>query len=181
MSFDREDKVRIEPLADADVERMAALAARIWRDHYPAIIGAAQIEYMLKQRYDPAVVRAELGRADVWWDKLIVGEDLCGFSSYQLAAEPATVKLDKLYVRTRCQRRGYGGMLIARAIDEARGHGCTRLMLAVNKRNVSAIGAYLKYGFRVSDAVVKDIGGGFVMDDYIMEKAIAPKLPSTGH
>ncbi len=164
--------MRIEPLADADIERMAELAARIWYDHYVAIIGAAQIEYMLKQRYDPAVVRAELGRSDVWWDKLIVGEDLSGFSSYQLAAEPATVKLDKLYVRTGCQRRGYGGMLIARAIDEARQQGCTRLVLAVNKNNASAIGAYLKHGFRVADAVVKDIGGGFVMDDYIMEKSV---------
>ena len=172
MSSDREDKVRIEPLANADVERMVVLAARIWHDHYPAIIGAAQMQYMLKQRYDPAVVRAELGRADVWWDKLSVGEDICGFASYLLAAEPATVKLDKLYVRTGCQRRGYGGMLIARAIDEARRQGCMRLVLAVNKNNTSAIGAYRKHGFRVVDAVVKDIGGGFVMDDYIMEKLV---------
>jgi GNAT superfamily N-acetyltransferase len=159
---------------------MAALAARIWHDHYAPIIGAAQIEYMLKQRYAPAVVRAELGRSGVWWDKLTVGDELCGFSSYLLAAEPATVKLDKLYVRTRCQRRGYGGMLIARAVDEARRQGCTRLVLAVNKKNASAIGAYLKHGFRVADAVVKDIGGGFVMDDYLMEKAIAPTLPTHG-
>ena len=172
MISDREEKARIEPLADADVERIVALAARIWHDHYPAIIGVAQIEYMLKQRYDPAVVRAELGRSDVWWDKLIVGEDLCGFSSYLLAAEPATVKLDKLYVRTRCQSHGYGGMLIARAVDEARRQGCKRLVLAVNRNNASAIGAYLKHGFRIANAVVKDIGGGFVMNDYIMEKSV---------
>lgn len=167
-----QDEVRIERLADADVERMAALAAEIWHDHYTAIIGAAQIEYMLKQRYAPEFVRAELGRNDIWWDKLMVGEELCGFSSCLLGAEPGTVKLDKLYVRSRCQRRGYGGMLIARAVDEARRQGCARLVLAVNKNNATAIGAYLKHGFRVADAVVKDIGGGFVMDDYIMERAI---------
>jgi ribosomal protein S18 acetylase RimI-like enzyme len=45
-------------------------------------------------------------------------------------------------------------------------------VLAVNKSNRSAISAYLKHGFRVGDAVVKDIGGGFVMDDYIMVKPL---------
>ena len=151
---------------------MAALAREIWYDHYPGIITAAQIEYMLQQRYDPALVRAELARDDIWWDKLLVGGEMTAFASYFLTAEPGEMKLDKLYVRTRCQRRGYGGMLIARAADVARRRGCTRLTLAVNKNNRSAIAAYLKHGFRVADAVVKDIGGGFVMDDYIMEKAL---------
>jgi GNAT superfamily N-acetyltransferase len=163
--------VRIEPLAEADIERMAALAAEIWHEHYPAIISLAQIEYMLKQRYDPELVQAELRRDDVWWDKLLVAEEFCGFSSCLLAGEEATLKLDKLYVRVRQQRKGYGGMLIARAIDLARRQGCKRVILAVNKNNISAIAAYTKHGFRIADAVVKDIGGGFVMDDYIMEKA----------
>ena len=166
------ESVRIEPLAEADVERMAALAAEIWHEHYPAIISLAQIEYMLKQRYAPELVRAELRRDDVWWDKLIVGEKFCGFSSYLLAAEEATLKLDKLYVRVGHQRKGYGGMLIARAAEVARRQGCKRLVLAVNKKNISAVAAYTKHGFRIADAVVKDIGGGFVMDDYVMEKTI---------
>jgi hypothetical protein len=42
----------------------------------------------------------------------------------------------------------------------------------VNKRNASAIAAYRKHGFDVRESVVKDIGGGFVMDDYIMEKRL---------
>ena len=45
-------------------------------------------------------------------------------------------------------------------------------MLAVNKHNFNAIAAYRKHGFIVREAVVKEIGGGFVMDDYIMEKRL---------
>src|SRR6185503_17672993 len=86
--------VRIEPMAGDDVEPIAALASEIWHDHYPAIIGIAQLEYMLKQRYDPAVMRAELGCADIWWDKLTAGGELCGFSSYLLMGDPSTMKLD---------------------------------------------------------------------------------------
>ena len=171
------DEVCIEALAGADVEYMARLAREIWYDHYPAIITTAQIDYMLQQRYAPEVVRAELERGDIWWDKLVVRREFCGFSSFLLTGEAGVMKLDKLYVRTSRQRRGYGALLIARAADEARRQGCNRLVLAVNKRNADAIAAYLKHGFRIAESVVKDIGDGFVMDDYKMEKALVCTSP----
>lgn len=175
MTDDREVQatIRIEPLADADVEPMAALAREIWYAHYPAIIGTAQIEYMLEQRYRPATVREELARAGIWWDKLLIGPDLAGFASYFLARPAHDMKLDKLYVHPRHQRRGHGGLLIARACAVAQSQGCGRLTLAVNKHNTSAIAAYRKHGFRVAGAMTQDIGGGFVMDDYLMEKPLA--------
>lgn len=155
-----------------DAERVSALAAEIWRHHYPGIISAAQIEYMLAQRYDPRVMRAELQRDDLWWDKLIMGNEIIGFASYFLAGEPGEMKLDKLYVHQRHQREGYGGMLIAHVCERARARGCSRLALAVNKTNRNAIAAYRKHGFHVSAAAVKDIGGGFVMDDFIMVREL---------
>ncbi|HEX6827503.1 MAG TPA: GNAT family N-acetyltransferase, partial [Burkholderiales bacterium] len=93
---------------------------------------------------------------------------MAGFSSYFRTGIPGEMKLDKLYVHPACQRRGFGGRLLARAAEVARGSGCSRLVLAVNKGNAAAIAAYRKHGFAVVDAVVKDIGGGFVMDDYVM-------------
>lgn len=172
MGAEPENRVRVEPLEAGDVDRLAALAREIWYAHYPAIISVAQIEYMLAERYSSEVVLAELQRDGVWWDKLTVAGGMEGFASYFLTSVPGEMKLDKLYVHPRLQRRGYGGMMIARAGEVARARGCSRLVLAVNKNNRSAIDAYLKHGFHVTDAAVKDIGGGFVMDDYIMVKAV---------
>jgi ribosomal protein S18 acetylase RimI-like enzyme len=169
---ERQLRVSIEPLTETDVEQLVALARKIWYSHYPAIITEAQIEYMLAQRYDPQIVRSELARGDVWWDKLLAGGEMVGFASYLLTGAPGEMKLDKLYVHPAQQRRGYGAMMIAHACSAARSRGCTRLVLAVNKNNRSAIAAYLKHGFRVADSVVKDIGDGFVMDDYIMVKRV---------
>jgi GNAT superfamily N-acetyltransferase len=160
--------VRITALAAGDVDAMCALAAEIWRAHYPAIISVAQIEYMLAQRYVPALVREELERGDLWWDQLLVNEEMTGYSSYFLTRHAGEIKLDKLYVHPDHQRRGYGGMLLDRVITVARAYGCEKLVLAVNKSNRNAIAAYEKHGFRIAESVVKDIGGGFVMDDYIM-------------
>ena len=82
------------------------------------------------------------------------------------------MKLDKLYVHPRHQRCGHGGRLIARARDRARARGCQRLVLAVNRHNLTAIAAYRKHGFGIEEAVVTDIGGGFVMDDFIMARDV---------
>ena len=166
------NEVRIEAVQPADAERVAALAREIWYAHYPAIIGTAQIEYMLGQRYAPDVLRAELGQSGLWWDKLLVGGAIAGFASYFRVAGEADMKLDKLYVHPEHQRHGHGGRLIARALAVAAEQGCSRLVLAVNKGNRSAIAAYLKHGFRVAEATVKEIGGGFVMDDYVMVKSV---------
>ena len=47
-------------------------------------------------------------------------------------------------------------------------NGYNEIRLTVNKYNQNTIYAYLKWGFKTIDAVVTDIGSGFVMDDYIM-------------
>ena len=158
-------------LQDADVEAVTALAGEVWHAHYPGIISDAQIKYMLAQRYDPAVIRSELARDDVWWFVLREAGVPAAFMALQPDA-PGTMKIDKLYVKPARQRGGCGGRLIAQAAAVARKAVCGELVLAVNRRNVNAIAAYRKHGFTVRESVVKDIGGGFVMDDFVMVKAI---------
>jgi len=162
----------VKQVVRADAAAVSALAREIWLPHYAAIISRAQIEYMLAQRYDPEIIRAELASGDAWWDKLLVNGLMTGFSCCFLTENAGGMKLDKLYVHHHHQRQGYGGMLLDRVLGIARAQGCTTLTLAVNKHNPIAIAAYRKYGFRIAESVVKDIGGGFVMDDYIMVKDV---------
>ncbi len=56
---------------------------------------------------------------------------------------------------------------------EVRAGGARRLILSVNKRNIRAIAAYRRNGFIIAESVVTDIGGGFVMDDYVMTKELS--------
>jgi ribosomal protein S18 acetylase RimI-like enzyme len=57
-------------------------------------------------------------------------------------------------------------------MNRARSLGLREVSFAVNKHNHAAIAAYRKYGFDIREAVVKDIGGGFEMDDYIMARSV---------
>jgi ribosomal protein S18 acetylase RimI-like enzyme len=63
-------------------------------------------------------------------------------------------------------------VLLEHVCERAARMSYPKVVLAVNKHNASAIAAYRKHGFEIAQAVVKDIGGGYVMDDYIMEKRV---------
>jgi len=163
-------EIVIAPLRLDEADALVELAGRVWRAHYPAIISAQQIEYMLVQRYKPDLVRQFVARGDLWLAAR-AGDVLVGFAHGHPLAD-GDYKLDKLYVDSDWQRRGIGGRLIGELAMRARELGYSRLALRVNRRNKQAIDAYLKHGFAVATVVLEDIGGGFMMDDYVMTRAV---------
>ena len=162
---------RIERATAGHLAEIAALAGVIWRAHYPDIITHEQINYMLARSYDVEVLRRELDNGGAWFRALVHGE-LRGFASVGPTENAVEFKLHKLYVHPDSQRLGLGSVLLKECESTARNCGATTLMLNVNKRNEPAIAAYLKRGFTIRDSVVADIGGGFVMDDFVMAKSL---------
>ena len=160
----------LRPLAADDVDAVSALARTVWQATYPALISQAQIDAMLADRYSPQRIRTQLGDPrQAWWVALL-GTVPAGFAHVLL--EGMRCKLDKLYVHPDHQHQGIGGALLQACADWARTHQARHLWLQVNRGNTQAIRAYEKYGFRIVESRVFDIGGGFVMDDYMMERAL---------
>jgi diamine N-acetyltransferase len=160
-------KVRVAPLAAADIDSVCRLAHTIWQSTYPALISQEQIDFMLADRYAPAALLAQLDDPLHFWRVAWLADEIAGFAHAMLGG--ADCKLDKLYVHPDKQRQGIGGGLLQEVRDCARQHGAHRLWLQVNRGNTQAIAAYGKYGFRIAGAQVFDIGRGFVMDDYVMK------------
>lgn len=149
-----------------DIPLLRDIAADIWRRSYREMLAPAQIDYMLAWMYGAETIRAEI-ECGIRWEVL----ELDGATVGYLAAERgADVKLHKLYLRPEQQGRGIAQRALAHVEEMARAWGAARVILNVNKRNVRAIRAYERAGFSVVDAVLNDIGGGFVMDDFIMAR-----------
>lgn len=164
------ETVTVGLLRDDEVEPLAELARLIWQHHYPGIISQDQIDYMLGQRYRPTFIRQNMARGDKW-DVARGQGQLLGFAhSYPLGEGDA--KLDKLYVHPVWQRHGIGRLLLERVEMHARRWQSGRLVLRVNRHNVQALAAYGKFGFSKTAEVQEDIGGGYLMDDYIMTKEL---------
>jgi diamine N-acetyltransferase len=165
------DSFEIRIAREEDLPVIATLAGAIWRAVYPGIIPREQIEYMLARMYAVEELARQAGQGTVFLRLLVNGKPV-GFAAHSPTGNPAERKLDKLYIHPDHQRHGHGGRLLDHVIAAARALGCTSLMLTVNKRNTKAIAAYEKGGFVIRESVVADIGGGFVMDDYVMARQL---------
>ena len=173
MNADASSQARIVPATEADLPAIAALAAVIWRAYYPGIISTAQIDFMLEKMYSIATMRDELRAQGIRYERLLVGDEFVGFAAYGPTEPAGDFKLHKLYLDPARHGRGLGSLLLQHCLRAAAELGARRLVLTVNKRNAKAIAAYRRNGFALVDSVVVDIGGGFVMDDYVMAKALA--------
>lgn len=164
--------VTLDPLQAVDFPVLAELAAGIWRTHYTPIIGEEQVEYMLKGRYTPERLAAYLGASDRWLRVLRVQGKPAGYCSYALGPPEAEMKLQELYLHESRRGSGLGGFLLRHVEAEALRHGRRTLWLTVNRHNRGSIDFYRRSGYTVREEKRFDIGQGFVMDDYVMEKAL---------
>jgi diamine N-acetyltransferase len=155
---------------EADLATVAELAGRIWRAHFPSILSAAQIEYMLAWMYDLKQLRADVARGVVY-ELLYEGDRPLGYCGYE-EMPGGELRLHKLYLEVAEHGRGLGSFVLRHVEDEARHRGLDRVVLGVNRLNEKAIRAYRRNGYVVREAVKTDIGGGFFMDDFIMEKPL---------
>ena len=89
-----------------------------------------------------------------------------------LRPEKEKLFLSKLYLADAERGRGIGQEVLAEVAGAARRMGLRAVYLTVNKGNARAVRAYEKFGFIRTDGTVTDIGGGYVMDDYVYEYAV---------
>jgi GNAT superfamily N-acetyltransferase len=168
-----QNKTQIVRAKEGHLPAISELAGVIWRACYPGIITHAQIDYMLARMYSLDVLRDEIRSQGICYDLMLVDGKPAGFSSYGPTAELGVMKLHKLYLLPEMHGRGLGSRLLQQVEHEVRAGAGRRLILSVNKRNTKAIAAYQRNGFTIADSVVTDIGGGFVMDDYVMAKDLS--------
>ena len=168
----------LDAVTKHDYVDLRALADTIWRHHYAAIISAAQIDYMLSGRFSDEALREYANAAGRWLEVLRVSGMLVGYCGYELASidgeerAAADMKLGQLYVLESHRGMGLGRFMLGHIEGRARELGRRLLWLQVNKRNTGAIGFYRAAGFEVIRDAVFEIGGGFVMDDYVMAKGV---------
>jgi len=147
------------------------IAAEVWPKTFAPILPPEQIPYMMNMMYAPEVMEREL-REGYHFAALVADGVPSGYVSWS-PYHGGTAKLHKVYLLTSCHGKGFGRMMLDYVSDVCRAAGFKKLRLNVNKHNERAIAVYRKNGFETVESVKNDIGGGFYMDDYVMEKRLA--------
>ena len=97
---------------------------------------------------------------------------IVGYTGGHVEADTNRFFISKVYLRAEERGKGFASRAIAFYERLCHERGLEAMYLTVNKHNDLGIRAYLGKGFETIDAVETDIGNGFVMDDFIMEKRI---------
>lgn len=145
------------------------LAYEIWYQHYTPIIGKHQVSYMLEKFQSVEAMTEQIKNGFLYF--LTLDDNVpMGYMSVYILSE--TLFLSKFYVIEAERGKGYGRTMIAFLEALAKEKSLNKISLTVNKYNTGSIKMYEKVGFVVSGTVAIDIGEGFIMDDYQMEKRL---------
>jgi ribosomal protein S18 acetylase RimI-like enzyme len=162
----------IIPNLDDQFTEVRNIAYEVWPKTYGSILTEAQIEYMLERMYSIPSLQEQANTKNHHFILIRDQNETVGFASYEHNTDSLKkTKIHKIYILSSQQGKGTGKALIDYIENQAKVNNDTALFLNVNKNN-SAIQFYEKVGFKIIKEEIIDIGNSYVMDDYVMEKAI---------
>ncbi len=155
--------------AKSQTKAIRDLAYEIWHEHYIPIIGKAQVDYMLEKFQSRKAITEQMDNGSLYFLSEHNNEPI-GYMSVNIKGKE--LFLSKFYVASANRGKGYGREMVAFLEDLAIDKGLNKISLTVNIHNSNSIKMYEKVGFHICGTAVQDIGNGFVMDDYKMEKRL---------
>jgi RimJ/RimL family protein N-acetyltransferase len=168
-SWTETEIVAEEVFTEAQIQTVEKLAYEIWNEHFTPIIGKAQVDYMLDKFQSAKAVSEQLEQGYQYY---LLKTDAGFFGYTGVQPKDDELFLSKLYIGASHRGKGYGRKVVQFIESLAREKGLDEITLTVNKNNLDTIKAYEQFGFENLGPIVQDIGGGFVMDDYRMAKAV---------
>lgn len=164
------DQSIVAQVVPEDVQRILSLAERIWKPTFRPILPPDRLDYLYAHMYDRQKLDRQL--RDHTQAYYIMNKDERDIGYAQLVYDADNVKLEKLYLLPEVQGQGCGVYLLTVLVKMASEANMERIRLQVNRGNARAIRFYETFGFRIIASKDFDVGGGHVMDDYIMEMTL---------
>ena len=152
-----------------DFNTIAELASLIWKEHYTPIIGIEQVDYMLDKFQSVNAIKKQIEEGAEYY---LISHEESQVGYISVSQKKNSLFLSKIYILSSIRGKGVGKKAMQFIEDLAIEKQCNTVSLTVNKNNTNSIKAYEKMGFVKVKEIVIDIGNGFVMDDFKMEKSL---------
>ena len=160
--------LRLRPVSSEEMPSLAALASFIWHEYFPCILSESQIDYMVDRFQSEPAMRSQVAEKGYRYYFIVDDGSVVGYTA--IVPEGDVLFISKVYLLKEHRGKGLGTQAIKCIFDICSKEGFRSAYLTVNRGNAKAISAYERNGFRTVREQVTDIGNGFVMDDYVMEK-----------
>ena len=171
------------PVRVEDQELLAGLAGEIWGEYWPERIGQAQTDYMIEQFQSLEAIQCQMASENYEYWFLVVdpsqsdspwkapdGRAIVGFTGGHEEPQTNRYFISKIYLLASERGKHYASRVIQFYTALCVQRDLRAMYLTVNKYNEMGVRCYEAKGFKTIESVQTDIGQGFIMDDYIMEK-----------
>ena len=162
---------RVSVRTPGQIGKLAVLADEIWHEYFSALLPAAQIDYMVAKFQSAEAITAQI--ADEGYEYYFIDANDSNVGYIGLRPGDGKMMLSKIYVHASHRGKGYAREAFTFIENLCLCRRLSAVWLTVNRHNSDSIAIYKKRGFAVVREQVVDIGGGFVMDDFVMEKPVA--------
>jgi len=164
--------IKISEAKINDIKLIQNIVQITWPITYGEILSKEQLSYMLDLFYSTEALTEQYDKKEQLFYMIDEDETNIGFIGIEHHYKGKTVtKIHKIYLLPETQGKGIGKKVINEIGKLALENNSTILSLNVNRFN-SALGFYKKIGFEVLEEVNIEIGKGYLMEDYVMEKKI---------
>ena len=155
-----------------DVKIIQEITNITWPITYGSILSKTQLNYMLGLFYSDEALSKQIETKEQLFYLILDSEATIGFIGIEHNYKnEAVTKIHKVYLLPETQGKGYGKIVFDLIEELALKNNSTALLLNVNRFN-TALNFYKKVGFDVKEEVDIEIGNGYLMEDFVMEKTI---------
>ena len=153
-----------------DIKTIQEITNITWPITYGEILSKEQLDYMLGLFYSEEALAKQIENKEQLFYLISDSESIIGFIGIEHNYKnEAITKIHKIYLLPETQGKGIGKKVFDEIQNMALENNSKTLLLNVNRFN-TALGFYKKIGFEVAEEVNIEIGNGYLMEDYVMEK-----------
>jgi ribosomal protein S18 acetylase RimI-like enzyme len=157
-------------MTPSQITALAAMADQIWHEYFPAILSDAQIDYMVRTFQSTDAIAEQIAHRGYRY--FLMEKDGKNIGYTAVREDPGRLFISKIYLVKEARGCGYASEAFRFFENLCREKNLGSMWLTVNRNNAIAIRTYQKKGFAIVRTQVTDIGSGYVMDDYVMEKCL---------
>ena len=159
----------LQTVTESEIDELSRMASSVWTEHYGSILSMDQITYMVQKFQSAPAIREQLLKSGYEYYWIMDHGHRAGYCAIQPL--DGTLFLSKLYLLKEARGKGLARCTLGELEARCRQDALPIIWLTVNRNNPS-VEVYRSLGFVKTREQVADIGGGYVMDDYIMEYSV---------